>query len=139
MTGISRHVLKLGFIITLYFITPLTCNSQIQKQTAKYNIKVFGMDVGELNIEQQIIGHDTIVNAITSVDFKFIFSYKGIYSQEGIYRNGELLQSHLKIIRKGKVSSDTHIIKTGKFYTVIEEEDTSYIYNKIIGVFTLQQ
>jgi hypothetical protein len=130
MTAISNYVLKWGLLFNLYFISSLACMAQ--KQTATYNIRVFGMDVGKLNVEQQIIGHDTLVTAVTNVDFKFIFTYKGIYSQEGTYRNGELYKSHLKIIRKGKVSSDTHIIKTGNYYTVIEEgDDTSYIYNKI--------
>jgi hypothetical protein len=132
MTGISKQIIKLWLFGILNFISSFHCIAQIQIQAAKYNIEIFGMDVGELNVEQKIIGHDTIVKAITSVDFKFIFTYKGIYSQEGTYRNGELLKSHLKIIRKGKVSSDTRIIKTGNHYTVIEEdEDTSYIYNKI--------
>ncbi|NOX46710.1 MAG: hypothetical protein GXO89_07005 [Chlorobi bacterium] len=132
MTRLSKQIIKLGLLGIFNFISSFHCIAQTQVKKAKYNIEVFGMDVGELNVEQQIIGHDTIVKAITSVDFKFIFTYKGIYSQEGTYRNGELLQSHLKIIRKGKVSSDTRITKTGNYYTVIEgDEDTSYIYNKI--------
>lgn len=130
MTGYFKHVLKLGLAINLALLFSFACIAQ--KQTANYNIEVFGMDVGELKVEQQIIGHDTLVKAITNVDFKFIFTYKGIYLQEGTYRNGDLLHSHLQIIRKGKVSSDTRITKTGNYYTFIEEdEDTSYIYNKI--------
>ena len=130
MTGFFKHVLKHGLAINLALLLSFTCIAQ--KQTAKYNIEVFGMDVGELKVEQQIIGHDTLVKAITHLDFKFIFTYKGIYLQEGTYRNGDLLQSHLKIIRKGKTSSDTRITKSGNYYAVIkEDEDTSYIYNKI--------
>ena len=86
-----------------------------QKQTAKYNIRAFGMDIGELNVEQQINGHDTIVKAITNIDFRFIFTYKGNYLQEGYYHNSDLRNSHLRTIRKGKVNSDTHIIKKQGF------------------------
>ncbi len=130
MKGIFISILKLGVLVNLFYF-PVSNICMAQKQTAKYNIRAFGMDIGELNVEQQINGHDTIVKAITNIDFRFIFTYKGNYLQEGYYHNSDLRNSHLRTIRKGKVNSDTHIIKNKDSYMLIKNGDTSCIHNKI--------
>jgi len=104
-----------------------TKETYAQEQTLKYNIRIMGMDVGVLTVSERFVDGDTIVEALTDVKVRIIFTYRVKYVQKSIYRDGELLRSSLLTYKKDKLNSSTHLIKKEQGYTLVIDDDTTYV------------
>jgi len=115
--------------ISLILLSSLSLMAQ--EQTLKYNIRVLGMDVGVLTVKERIDGRDTIVEALTDVKVRIVFTYKVKYIQKSTHRGGELLCSSLETYKKDKLNSSTQLTRMGSGYRLETDEETAYIDNKI--------
>ena len=93
----------------------------------KYNVRVMGMDVGLLTVTEQVRGEDLIIEAITEVRVKIIFTYRVKYIQKSTYHRGELLKSSLLTYKKDKLNSSTYLIRNGDGYNMIKDGDSTFI------------
>jgi hypothetical protein len=102
-----------------------------QEQTLKYNVRVLGMDVGVLTVSEWIENGDTIVEALTDVKVRIVFSYKVKYVQKCIYRNGELLNSSLLTYKKDRLNSSTYFTRKENGYDLVIDDESSFLDNSI--------
>jgi len=115
--------------VGLFFLAGF--NLPAQEQTLKYNIRVLGMDVGVLTVSERIEGGDTIVEALTDVKVRIVFTYKVKYIQKSTHRGGQLWCSSLETYKKDKLNSSTQLTRKGDGYQLEKDEETAYINNMI--------
>lgn len=123
----TKHVW--GILAAFFFFTVLS--AQPADQSARYRIKVWGMNIGEFRVSQKSEDGDTRIEAVTDVEVKMIFTYRVKYVQKSIYRNGSLWNSHVQTIKDDKINSDFWLKKTGDGYLLIDKGDSSYIRENI--------
>ena len=105
--------------------------AQSKEQTAKYRLKVFGMNIGEYTVSQKTVNDDIQIEAITDVEVKIVFTYRVKYIQKSIYRDGCLFSSCVQTIKNGEKNSDMRLEKHADTYLIIENGDTTVVHNKI--------
>jgi hypothetical protein len=118
-----------GFLITSLFFASVSAQST--NYTAKYRIRVLGMNIGEFTVNQKTEDGDISVEAITDVEVKIIFTYRVKYIQQSLYKDGNLWNSHVKTIKNGKVHSDIQLKKQGETYLLTSERDSVTIHDSI--------
>jgi hypothetical protein len=119
----------LGLLIVFLFIAPVSAQST--QRTAKYHIRVLGMNIGEYTVTQETKDGDISIEAITDVEVKIIFTYRVKYLQHSLYRNGSLWNCHVQTIKNGKVNSDMHLEKQVETYLLVEDGDSTFIHDHI--------
>ena len=117
--------------LTLGVILIFNHEAMAQERRIKYNIRVLGMDVGVLTVTEQVNGRDTIIEAITDVKVRIIFTFRIKYEQKSTYQAGELLNSSLLTYKKDNLNSSTYLIRKGDGYILIKDEDTSFVRARI--------
>ena len=127
MKTIMKQIIVLACLILMFIPQGL----KAQEKTLNYNIRVLGRDVGILTVSERIEGGDTIVEALTDVNVKIIFTYKVKFVQKSIYRGGELLNSSMLTYKKDKLNSSTSMTKKGNGYALSMDDESSYINNRI--------
>ena len=127
MKTIMKQIIVLACLILMFIPQGL----KAQEKTLNYNIRVLGRDVGILTVSERIEGGDTIVEALTDVKVKIIFTYKVKFVQKSIYRGGELLNSSMLTYKKDKLNSSTSMTKKGNGYALSMDDESSYINNRI--------
>jgi len=118
-----------GFLFISLSLVPVS--SAQQTDSAKYRIRVFGMNIGEFTVNQKTVGRDIHVEAITNVEVKIIFTYRVKYIQESYYKDGILWNSHVQTIKNGNVYSDILLKREGEAYLITKDGSTDTIHGKI--------
>ena len=116
-------------LVELFLIT--STNAQLLDHSAKYQISVWGMKIGEFFVDQKVEGENITINAVTDVDVSMIFTYRVKYIQQSLYRHGILYSSHVKTLKNGKINSDTYLVMQAENYLVIKDGDTTFINGPI--------
>jgi hypothetical protein len=119
----------LGLLIVFLFIASVSAQST--DRTAKYRIRVLGMNIGEYTVTQKTMNGDISIEAITDVEVKIIFTYRVRYVQHSLYRHGSLWSCHVQTIKNGKVNSDMQLEKQGEAYLLLEDGDSTFIHDNI--------
>ena len=119
-------------MMSIFLLLPLAKQAQCIHQTVRYNIRVFGMNIGQMTVNQVKTDTCTIVQAISEISVRIIFIYQVKYIQNTTYQFGELYQSSLKTLKKEEVNYDTRITKTEDGYILVKDGDTSRIEDKIL-------
>ena len=124
---LGRYILAAWLMLCL-----VSANGQITEQNAKYQVNVWGMDIGEFSVKQEK-GQDGAlkVEAVTDVKVKLLFNYQVKYTQQSCYKNGNLLSFHVQTIKNGEVNSDTRLEKTWGGYLLIKDGDSTYVHENI--------
>jgi hypothetical protein len=131
---LTRKMKKIYILLSALifcFSTSVPVVAQTGGQSVRYNLRVLNMKIGELNVNQQVTGDEVVVDAITDVKVKIIFTYKVRFLQHSIYRQGALWSSHLQTIKNGSVNSDTWLKKSGDGYLLVQDGDSTLIHDKI--------
>lgn len=100
-------------------------------RTAKYRIRVLGMNIGEFTVNQKNVGDEVRIEAVTDVEVKIIFTYRVKFIQNSIYRDGSLWSSHVQTIKNGKLNSDLRLEKQGDAYLLVEDGDSTFVNENI--------
>ena len=119
----------LGLLAVLFFITSAAAQSSERK--VKYQIRVWGMNIGEFTVSQKTEGEDISIEAITDVEVKMIFTYRVKYIQQSLYRHETLWSSHVETLKNGKINSDTRLEKQGENYLLTQDGDSALIHDNI--------
>ncbi|MGV8093017.1 MAG: DUF6134 family protein [Mangrovibacterium sp.] len=117
-------------LLIVFFFSP-SVSAQSTDCTAKYHIRVLGMNIGEFTVNQKTVDKDISIQAITDVEVKIIFTYRVKYIQQSLYRQGSLWNSQVQTIKNGKVNSDIRLEKQGETYLLINDGDTTLIHDNI--------
>jgi len=135
LSGQGNSRIKRNFFLILLtgfcFLFAVPVFSQPEDQIVTYRIRVMGMNVGELTVKQQTFGNEILVEAVTDVEVKIIFTYRVKYLQNCHYRDGALVNSHLQTVRNDKVNSDTKLTKTADGYLLEADGDSKLIHDSI--------
>ncbi len=99
--------------------------------TAKYQIRVLGMHVGEFTVSQKSVDGDLSVEAVTDIEVKIIFRYKVKYIQQSHYQQGNLLEYHVQTIKNENINSDTRLLKKDEGYLLIKDGDSTLVHENI--------
>jgi len=124
-------------IFLLIIITVISClsigllSAQQKNKVLKYNVRVMGLNIGELTVNEYKNNDSLIIEAITNVEVNIVFKYQVKYYQRSIYYNGELLSSHLQTLKNGDVHSDTWLKKDHDKYFLVKKGNTTIIKDKI--------
>lgn len=105
--------------------------SYAQERSMKYNVRALGMDVGVLSVTEQVNDQDIIIEAVTDVKVRIVFTFRVQYIQKSLYREGKLHRSSLHTYKKGRLNSSTELISRGNGYTLIKDGDTSFVNSSI--------
>ena len=122
---------KYGLGLLIVFLFMASVSAQSTQRTAKYHIRVLGMNIGEYTVTQETKDGDISIKAITDVEVKIIFTYRVKYVQHSLYRNGNLWSCHVQTIKNGKVNSDMRLEKQGELYLLVEDGDSTVIHDHI--------
>jgi hypothetical protein len=118
-----------GLLAVFFFLAPVSVWPT--ERTAKYRIRVMGMNIGEFLVTQKTAKEEISIKAVTSVKVKIIFTYRINYIQETLHRNGSLCESHVQAIKDGKVNSDALLKKQGGSYLLVKDGDSTLIHDNI--------
>jgi hypothetical protein len=127
---IMKYTKYVWGLLIVFFFSP-SVFAQSTDRTAKYHIRVLGMNIGEFTVNQKTMDKDISIQAITDVEVKIIFTYKVKYIQQSLYRQGSLWNSRVQTIKNGKVNSDIRLEKQGETYLLINDGDTTLIRDNI--------
>jgi hypothetical protein len=119
------------FVVLIPLSLTLGIKAQADFQTAKFNIRALGIDLGEMTVTQVSEGEEVIVEATSEVEVNFIFTFEVRYVQYCKYRSGELLESSLKTYKKGEVNSDTRLTKVKDGYVLEKDGEVTVINDRI--------
>lgn len=123
----TKHIGRL--LTVLFLVIPGYVRSM--DRHAKYRIQVLGMNVGQYTVNQKTTEDKIVIEAITDVEVKIIFTYRIKYVQKSLYRNGQLWNSHVQTIKNGKVNSDVWLEKQGGGYLLKKDGESVYIDDDI--------
>ena len=118
---------KILLIIVAMVLLINNNDSYAQERSIKYNVRAMGMDIGVLTVTENVNDNDIIIEAVTDVKVKIVFTFRVQYIQKSIYREGELLKSSLLTFKKGRLNSSTYLSKEGNGYKLIKDGDTSFV------------
>lgn len=118
-------------ILTAFFLASVPVFSQPESQTIKYNIRVMGINIGELTVKQQKTGNDIVIDVVTDVKVKIIFTYQVKFLQHSLYRDGSLMNSHVQTVKNGNINSDTKLTRDGDAYILVKDGDSTLVHEKI--------
>jgi hypothetical protein len=119
----------MGLIIMFLFFK--SAAAQPFERSAKYQISVWGMNIGEFTVDQKMEGEDITINAVTDVYVRMIFSYQVKYIQHSLYRHGILWSSHVKTLKNGKINSNTRLDRQTENYLLTKDGDATIINGDI--------
>ncbi|MEL7589277.1 MAG: DUF6134 family protein [Prolixibacteraceae bacterium] len=123
---------RYSLALLLIFFFAASLSAQSTDRTAKYRLRVLGMNIGEFTVNQKIAGGDMRIEAITDVEVKIIFTYRVKYIQKSLYREGSLWSSHVQTIKNGKLNSDMRLEKKDESsYLLVEDGDTALVKGNI--------
>lgn len=126
-----KKYMKLLIALSLSLLMFNSHHLYAQEQVLKYNVRVLGMDVGELTVSERIDNGDTVIEATTDVKVRIVFTYRVRWEQKSIHRGGELLNSSLLTYKKDKLNSSTYLTRERDGYLLEKDEETSFIGNSI--------
>ena len=69
------HLKNIRRIAVLFIFFVATMTAQASVRTAKYELRVFGMNIGTFTVNQETIGNEIKTTGITDVKVKVIFTY----------------------------------------------------------------
>jgi hypothetical protein len=121
----SRSALLLGILLIM------AISARASGRTAKYELRVFGMNIGTFTVTQETTGAEIKTLGVTQVKVKLLFTYRIKYVQNSLYRNGILQYSHVETIKNDELNSDTWLKKQADSYLLVNEKDTTTIDNAI--------
>ncbi|MDD2307167.1 MAG: hypothetical protein PHP53_20860 [Prolixibacteraceae bacterium] len=119
----------MGLIVMFLFFKSVA--AQPFEGSAKYQISVWGMNIGEFTVDQKIEGDDIRINAVTDVYVRMIFSYQVKYIQHSLYRHGILWSSQVKTLKNGKINSNTRLDRQTENYLLTKDGDATIINGDI--------
>jgi hypothetical protein len=123
---------KIFLFLAIWMVfSNLFCSAQYQNNTAVFNIRTLGMNVGEIKVHQKIIGDELFVEAISNVEVWIIFKIKAMYLQTSIYKNGILIESSLKTYKNDAVNSETSLTEDGDGYILNKDQILTQVDEKI--------
>lgn len=123
------YILLLLLIFCFSVAVPVV--AQTGEKSVVYNLRVLNMNIGELTVKQKVSGDTLIVDAVTEVKVKIIFTYKVKFLQHSVYQQGCLWSSHLQTVKNGAVHSDTWLKKSGDAYLLVQNGDSTLIHDSI--------
>ncbi len=115
----------MGLIIMFLFFK--SAAAQPFERSAKYQISVWGMNIGEFTVDQKIEGEDITINAVTDVYVRMIFSYQVKYIQYSLYRHGILWNSDVETLKNGKLNSSTRLERQTENYRLTKDGVETWI------------
>ncbi len=120
---------------TILFITMLLvfklATAQAFERSAKYQISVWGTNIGEFTVDQKMVDNNIIVEAIIDVNVRMIFTYKVKYIQQSFYKYGILWSSHVETLKNGKINSNTRLERQAENYLLTKDGDETIINGPI--------
>lgn len=124
--------IRYGLVLLVVFSCIASVSAQLTDRTAKYRLRVLGMNIGEFTVSQKMVDGDMRIEAITDVEVKIIFTYRVRYIQNSLYREGILWSSHVQTIKNGKLNSDMRLEKKNETsYLLVEDGDTALVHGNI--------
>lgn len=118
-------------LVALIIFLAATINTYAAERTAKYELRVFGMNIGTFTVHQETTGNEIKTTGVTDVKVKIIFTYHIKYVQNSLYQDGILQHSHVETIKNDELNSDTWLKKQANNYLLINEADTTTIHDEI--------
>jgi len=119
----------MGLIVMFLFFK--SAAAQPFERSAKYQISVWGTNIGEFTVDQKVEGDDIRINAVTDVYVRMIFSYQVKYLQHSLYRHGILWSSQVKTLKNGKINSNTRLDRQIENYLLTKDGDATIINGNI--------
>lgn len=120
----------MGLIVMFLFFKSAT--AQPVERSAKYEISVWGMNIGEFTVDQKMVNNNITIEAVTNVNVRMIFTYHVKYIQQSFYKQGILWSSHVETLKNGKINSNTRLERQDENYLLIKDGDAALIDGPII-------
>jgi len=115
----------MGLIVMFLFFKSAT--AQPFERSAKYQISVWGMNIGEFTVDQKMVDNNITIEAVTNVNVRMIFTYQVKYIQQSFYKHGILWNSHVEILKNGKINSNTRLERQAENYLLIKDGDAALV------------
>jgi hypothetical protein len=117
--------LALGFLFTINVL------ANPNKLTARYNMYLLSVSIGEFSVTQTSENGNVIIEAITDVNINLLFSYRIQYIQNAVYNQGILQSSHIATYKNGKLNSNMWLKLQNNSYLLVTDNDTTIINDSI--------
>lgn len=121
---------RMVIFITMLLVFKLA-TAQAFERSAKYQISVWGINIGEFTVDQKMVDNDITVEAIADVNVRMIFTYQVKYTQQSFYKHGILRSSHVETWKNGKINSNTRLERQAENYLLTIDGDASLINEPI--------
>lgn len=122
-----KYMLNLVVLLFLF----QSAIAQPNERSGKYQISVWGMNIGEFTVGQKMDGSDITIEAVTDVNVKMIFTYRVKYVQRSLYKNGILWNTNIDTFKNGKIYSNTHLERQADNYLLTKDGEKSIINGTI--------
>jgi hypothetical protein len=119
-----------GKPIILIIIVLLVFKSSIAQSfthSAKYQISVWGMNIGEFTVDQKKADEQLTIEAVTDVNVRMLFTYRVKYIQQTCYKNGILWSSDVETLKNGKLNSSTRLERQAENYRLTKDGVETFI------------
>ncbi|MCK3683143.1 DUF6134 family protein [Maribellus sp. YY47] len=115
----------------LFVILWINSSFAQEEQSARYNIWVFGMNIGEFSVTQKEKNGNIDIQAVTDVEVKLIVPYRVKFIQNSAYKQGSLANFHVQTLKNGKINSDTRLEREGNAYVLVKDGDSTVVNENI--------
>ena len=120
------------YLVGLLFV--VFCASSVfaqEEQSARYNIWVLGMNIGDFTVKQTGENGNLDIQAVTDVEVRLLVPYRVKFVQNSTYKEGSLANFHVQTLKNGKVNSDTKLEKNGDSYVLVKDGDSTLVHENI--------
>lgn len=126
-----KKLINIYLSLTLGILLTTSGAAYQDKQSAKYNMRLSGVNIGELSVCQTSKQGKVYIEVVTDVNVKVIFSYRVKYIQKVVYDRGILQTSHIETYKNGKLHSEVWLKLQNNSYVLVRDGSTSKINETI--------
>lgn len=119
----GKHII---LIITMLLVFK-SSHAQSFTYSAKYQISVWGINIGEFTVDQKTADEELTIEAVTDVNVRMLFTYRVKYIQQTCYKHGILWRSDVETLKSGKLNSYTHLERQAENYRLSKDGEETLI------------
>ncbi len=109
----------------------LSWNLQAQTYVRNFEAKASGNQVGHVKATKIVDGNIIQYKVESEINVHVLFTVNITYKAQASYKEGIMMSSSASIYINGHLQNSVVTDKTGDFYTIVEDEHTTKLYEEI--------